>query len=186
MALLERVRRLRGLAEFIERGEFVDVEQVPHMPRWSGPPDNELRKLYVDEGLTTVEIAQRYDVTPGGVRARLVAAGVPMRSSRISLNDDEIRRLYVDEGWIMSEIADELGVTAGTVRNRLLAMGVKLRPKSTPSRRGTPQRCAPSDDEVRRLHVDEGLSVNTIASRLGVSRYIGQWVSLNLTAPGRA
>jgi DNA-directed RNA polymerase specialized sigma24 family protein len=72
-----------------------------------------------------------------------------------------LRRLYVDEQMTISQVAASLGVAPQTVHNRLVAAEIPRRPSpSTP-------RTDITDDEIRRLYVDQQWSAPEIAAHLG-------------------
>ena len=72
-----------------------------------------------------------------------------------------LRRLYVDEQMTISQVAASLGVAPQTVHNRLVAAQIPRRPSpSTP-------RTDITDDEIRRLYVDQQWSAPEIAAHLG-------------------
>lgn len=140
----------------------------PRGPSTPRPPEPAtLRRLYTDEGLTVAAVAARLGVAHGTAHKWLIAAGVPMRpplaTTRTDIDDEDIRRLYTSEGQTAAEIAAHLGCPTTTVYNRLQRLGVPRRP-ALPR-----QRARPTDDELRRLYEDEGLSLRQLARRFSVS-----------------
>ena len=131
------------------------------------PEPATLRRLYADEGLTVAAVAVRLGVAHGTAHKWLLAAGVPMRlpaaTPRTDVDDEDIRRLYVIEGWTAAEIAAHLDCPATTVYDRLQRLGVPRRP-AVPR-----QPTRPTDDDLRRLYSDEGLSLRQLAVRFSVS-----------------
>lgn len=115
----------------------------------------EMRRLYVDEGLTLKEIGVRFGITRQAVHLRFVKAGISRRSHNsqkfIDLNrqrneritrflDDhrsEIVKEYDDEMVPVSVIANRFGISHGVIRKYLIACGVKIR--STDSFRTYPE-----------------------------------------------
>jgi transposase len=74
---------------------------------------------------------------------------------------DRLRRLYVDQRLTISQIAASLGVAPQTVHNRLVAAKIPRRPSpSTP-------RTDITDDQIRRLYINQGWSAPEIASHFG-------------------
>src|SRR6266446_8923018 len=73
----------------------------------------------------------------------------------------DLVRLYCDEGLSLSEVARQLGWSPSAIYSRLVALGI--------ARRKAWARNAVETDaeELRRLYVDEGLSLNAIAGRYG-------------------
>jgi transposase-like protein len=73
----------------------------------------------------------------------------------------DLIRLYCDEGLSLSEVARQLGWSPSAIYSRLVALGI--------ARRKAWARNAVEADaaELRRLYVDEGLSLSAIAGRYG-------------------
>lgn len=96
---------------------------------------DELRRLYIDEGLTPVAIARRYGCSEGTVRKALHEANIPMRNLSqarrtlfgIEIEPDELRRWYLEEQQSAIEIAYRLGCSDATVRRRLKEYGIPIR-----------------------------------------------------------
>jgi transposase len=72
----------------------------------------------------------------------------------------QLRRRYVDEQMTISQIATSMGVAAQTVHNRLVAAQIPRR--ASPA---TP-RTDITNDEIRRLYLDQGWTAEEIASHL--------------------
>jgi len=77
--------------------------------------------------------------------------------------DATIRRWYGDDGLSIAKIALALNWSETAVRNRLVALGIARR---TPWARNA---VACEVEDLRRLYVDEGLSLEAIAQRYGCS-----------------
>jgi DNA-binding transcriptional regulator LsrR (DeoR family) len=104
-----------------------------HLP----PADTELRRCYLDEGLTTAQLAARYEVSATTAKRWLDRAGIPRRSARRSSRApgaEELRRLYQDEGLSTTQIAQRYGVAQQTAHGWLRAAGIPLRPAGPPVR----------------------------------------------------
>ena len=73
----------------------------------------------------------------------------------------DLVRLYCDEGLSLSEVARQLGWSPSAIYSRLVALGI--------ARRKARARNAVETDaeELRRMYVDERLSLNAIAGRYG-------------------
>jgi transposase len=104
-----------------------------HLP----PTDVELRRCYLDEGLTIAQVAARYGVSATTARRWLGNAGIPRRAARRSSrapSADELRRLYQDEGLSTTQIAQRHGVAQQTAHGWLRAAQIPLRPAGQPGR----------------------------------------------------
>lgn len=121
----------------------VDRTHVRRTPVAALPVDaDELGRLYVEEGLSTVDLAAWFGVDPSTVGERLKAAGVQMRprgggdraATRkvLAVSDDELARLYVEDELSTVELGDRFACSPTLVRRRLKAAGVQMRP---PTRR---------------------------------------------------
>jgi transposase-like protein len=80
------------------------------------------------------------------------------------IDEAELIRLYCDERLSLDEVALEFGWSAHILRNCLVALGVRIR---TPWERHAVE-CRVED--IRRLYVEEGLSLNAVAAALGCSQ----------------
>lgn len=94
-----------------------------------------LRRLYVEEGLTTEEVANELGVTGWTISRWLDECGIDTRNHgtrRYSeLWDEEyIRQKYWDEGMTMGEIADEIGCERASVGRAMDRLGIDKRSMS--------------------------------------------------------
>jgi DNA-binding CsgD family transcriptional regulator len=111
-------------------------------------PAQELRRLYVDEQRSPIQIAAAHGCTPETVRNWLAAFGIPKRNRsesrrlRIAQNGptgaekhaERLRKLWAVEGLTLNEIADALGagVTGRTVAKWGHSLGLPLRSTVAP------------------------------------------------------
>ncbi len=81
--------------------------------------------------------------------------------SSSDIPEADLVRLYCDQGLSLSEVARQLGWSPSAIYSRLVALGI--------ARRKASARNAVEADaaELRRLYVDEGLSLSAIAGRYG-------------------
>src|SRR5712691_132455 len=75
----------------------------------------------------------------------------------------DLVRLYCDDGLSLSEVARQLGWSPSAIYSRLVALGI--------ARRKAWARNAVETDaeELRRLYVEDGLSMTALAERCGCS-----------------
>ncbi|MDA8295419.1 MAG: hypothetical protein M0004_02315 [Actinomycetota bacterium] len=139
----------------------------------------ELRRLYLDEGLSTYAIAERLELDRQRVTRLLKSVGVEVRprgSGRRRRNggrdpglDALICQLYIDEEMSSEEIGAKLGIAGRAVRARLAMLGVERRPRGGVHR--TDRRTI-DPDQLESLYLCAGLTADEIGERLGVSRHI--------------
>ena len=85
----------------------------------------ELAHLYSGRRLSLAEIGSRYGHTADWVKARLVSAGVQIRSQGrqpAEVTPDQVRAL-LDQGLRVPQIADRLGVSETTVQKIIREQG---------------------------------------------------------------
>jgi transposase len=104
-----------------------------HLP----PADTELRRCYLDEGLTIAQLAARYGVSATTAKRWLDKAGIPRRAAgrrSRAPGAAELRRLYQKEGLSTTQIAQRHGVGQSTAHGWLRAAEIPLRPAGLPVR----------------------------------------------------
>ena len=159
-----------------------------------------MKKMFLDEGMTMSQIAEKCGVCLATVRKRLREAGVPplppgrckdsQRASRkgkcrpagashgkCPFGEDELRRMYLKEGMGAKEIAAEGGVSATTISRRLSEYGI---------RKDAWDAC-PGKEELGRMYIKEKMPVSAIAKALGVPEgRVGYWIrKLGLSRKGQ-
>ncbi len=100
------------------------------MPRQITIPCDELRRLYEDEHLGTVAIAQRYGCSATTISLHLRKCNILARPSRFqphTVSPEELRRLYLEEKLPIREIARRLGISVSTFNNRRRALNISRR-----------------------------------------------------------
>lgn len=98
------------------------------MKRLPMPPKDELRRLYLDERLSQLEIAHRLMTNETTVRRWLDAADLPRLGLHPWLNRptaEEMRRLHVDEKKSTEEIGRMFGVNGRTIRMWMEKAGIE-------------------------------------------------------------
>ncbi|HEY1119739.1 MAG TPA: hypothetical protein VGE43_18640, partial [Acidimicrobiales bacterium] len=90
----------------------------------------EMVRLYVEEHLTTGQIADIAGMSSGAVWARLRDAGVTFRQrgNPPKLDPEDLRRWYVDEGQSTVEIARRTGMSTSGVTAAMERAGIARRP----------------------------------------------------------
>lgn len=105
------------------------------------PNDEELRRLYIEEGLSLNEVAARVGYGRSTVARHLTALGVELRSKgrprgamQVFVDEKRLRQLYEREGMGVHAVADELQVSWSVVVHALDRLGIS-RHESGGSRR---------------------------------------------------
>jgi hypothetical protein len=104
------------------------VEQT--MARQIDVPCEELRRLYLEEGLGVARIGAALGRSASTISLWLRRCGIATRSGRFRRADVPrglLERLYLAEALPLREVAARLGVSVGTVSNRLRAYGIPRR-----------------------------------------------------------
>ena len=91
-----------------------------------------LEQLYLEEKLTTTEIAKQLGVSPAVISRRLRAYGIPTRTAadyyRINIPADELHRLYWGDNLSPDEIALVYHCAPETVLHRIHQADIALKP----------------------------------------------------------
>lgn len=93
-------------------------------------PEKELRQLYEKEGLTTPEIAKRYNCCSATVKKRLHGYNIkprPPGPPRVDLPKERLEKLYLKKGLSTWEIEKRHGYRRSTVHRKLKKYGIKTR-----------------------------------------------------------
>lgn len=125
---------------------------------------DELRRL-VDAGSTQAQLAARFAVASGTMCRWLAEAGIGDPDPRI--DHARLRHLYVDRELTAREVAIEFGTSHNRVIRELALAGIARRSRHDRRPRGA--RAAVTDEALRALYVDQGLSVRELRGVLGVS-----------------
>jgi transposase len=124
------------------------------------PPDDVLRRLYADEGLSLRQLAERFSVTPQAVHNWLVAADIPRRPPAAFEHEPDLPTLIAlyAEGWSGPQLARHFGCSTITIYRRLDRAGVPRRKD---------RRAVDRPDLL--AAVDAGLSATEMAARFHIS-----------------
>jgi transcriptional regulator of aromatic amino acid metabolism len=93
-------------------------------------PCDELRRLYLEDGLGVAQVALRLGCSAATISNRLRACGIAARSGRFAASRitlELLTQLYTVEGLPVAVIAARLGVSVGTIHNRRRAFGIPAR-----------------------------------------------------------
>lgn len=90
-----------------------------------------LRELYVEQGLSTVEVAERFDCHDSTISRKLREHGIardgPNHGNAMELPEDELVQLYVEEERTTYELADRYGCDPTVIERRLRWNDVEVR-----------------------------------------------------------
>lgn len=108
--------------------------EIPVRNRGNQPleiPEDRLRRLYVDLGLTTVEIAEEFDCHPGTIGRRLNEYGIETtgenHGNAVRIPKDELVESYVEDGNTTYELADRYDCDPTVIERRLRWYGIETR-----------------------------------------------------------
>lgn len=141
--------------------------------------EQELKELYENQRLSTIQIAKKWNVHSNVILCYLWAFGIPtnpkgrvsvikkaLRSNEIEGLKSELERMYLVEGLTTLEIAKKVNLTGQTVSRCLRSLGISDRFEgrrfsqklkvTMPSKKDTA-------NELKRLYIDDGLSIIQIA-----------------------
>lgn len=126
----------------------------------------DLVRLYVDEQLSTSQIARLVGKSSGAVWARLRNADVEFRQrgNAPKLDPIDLRRWYVEERQSTLDIARHTGMSTSGVTAALERAGINRRSLEA-------SELEMDDTELARLYVDERIDDDEIGRRYGVSTW---------------
>ena len=130
------------------------------MKGWSKgklPSLEELKRLYVEEGLTCTKIARMYGVTYTAVWYYIKPMKLPSHRFSIVPPDDILRKKLSDPTKSNLDLAKELEISQTTLSRHIHRLGLHR------------ERRFRNDEELRRLYLEEKMSGKEIAERLGAS-----------------
>lgn len=115
-----------------------------------------LRKLYIDDFLSTTEIARRYGYSRDGILWRIKKFGIPLRRYKVKgLDITNLQILYVERKWSTIKIAKHLKCNDESVRQQLIKHGVPIRTKTEAGRVKimTPEHLAKLREGARKINL---------------------------------
>lgn len=146
------------------RGAGVEFRQRGRAPRLEAA---DLRRWYIEEGQSTLDIAQHTGMSTSGVTSALERAGIdrrPLEASELELTDAELAGLYLDERVDDDEIGRRYGVPTWTVRQRLRTAGIR-RPNGALPGGDVPM---PAITDLKQLYETEQRTLADIGAQYGV------------------
>ena len=165
--------------------EANNIDIVPAGQRQTRIDVDEVRRLYVDERLTTSQIADTLDVSVSGIRSTMDRHGIKTRSNTpLTVTPTELQR-HLDHGFSNTEIAAIHGVNTWAVTKRIRDLGLR-RPTAAP------QYEAPPDEELKNKYLVEKQTILAIAEHYGTTHStIRDWleridVTIGIDRPGTA
>jgi len=110
----------------------IETKPQNHGEPWTD--GEKLRELYVEERLTTYEIADRFDTSSSTISAALERHGIEARSGGSGLehgqpwhDESNLRELYVNQQLTAEEVGERLGCSQSTVLLQLRKFGIPRR-----------------------------------------------------------
>lgn len=110
------------------------IETKPQNYGEAWADEERLRKLYVEDRMTTYEIAEKFDVNDTTISRALDRNGIQSRSGGSGLepnqpwhDEDTLRELYVEEKLTAEEIGERLGCSQATVLLNMRECGIPRR-----------------------------------------------------------
>lgn len=117
------------------------IERENHYVQYNDTLDDEWISLYLDEGLSTFEIAKRFNCSHNTVKKHLRRCGIDIRdmsdAQRISHNldilpcevqdYDTMHALYVDQHLSLKDLGSKYDCAPHAIRKRLTKLGINIR-----------------------------------------------------------
>jgi len=158
------------------------------------PSDEQLRKWYIDEKMSSKEIAETVGIHYSSIVNWLKKANITRRSAseakilsntkkgtckrKKKISDVELCRLYIEERNSTNEIGKILSVNGSTVLSWLKDAGIPIRNQyeaKLAQHRKEIER--PSDEQLRKWYVEEKMNTYEIGELVGVSyNLINKWL----------
>jgi predicted DNA-binding protein YlxM (UPF0122 family) len=122
-----------------------------------------LVKLYVNEGLSTYQVAKRFNCHATVIQKRLKENGIKLRKpkQKIIISKDRLIDLYVKQGFSVTDTARKLGISHCAAYNKLKENGIGPRKKNLLNI---------TKEELYNLYVKENLSPQKIAEKFNSNK----------------
>ncbi len=173
---------LRAYGLRTKKSEKLQIPIVDSVPTTN--LEQELRTLYVIQGLSTVDIGSLWQTHSNTIIFFLRAFNIPIRAKgKMSLLDlakyqqtfealkNDLYRMYIDENKTTAEIAELMKLKPHTILNYLKTLGINCQnvgKRFANHKHSMPASVQEIETELRRLYVDEQKSLLDIAQLWGV------------------
>jgi len=123
----EKAEKLREARE-----EIKEIEPAKNRNALKDVTKEELEKLYVQQGKSLAEVAERYGVHKGSISDKMQKLGIPRRpqgsTSKLSRESKEkLEELYWEKEMSLADIGEKYGVAGNTVLHRMKEEGIPRR-----------------------------------------------------------
>lgn len=138
--------------------------KILYMSKKMSISKTKLRRLYVEDGLSTYKISKIYGCDPSVIQNRLREYSIPLRQpkTRIKISKKLLKELYWKRGLSTYGIAKETGLGRTTIYGKLIEYGIETRPKKIVSISRT---------RLKKLY-DKGMTVSRIADMYGCAHSV--------------
>ena len=145
------------------------------------PTRDELKRMYIDERMSTWKIAERLGISNRTVYNFLIEYRIEPKKARelpkgfVKPTRDELKRMYIDERMSTWKIGKKLRVSQMTVSRLLGEYEIETRDRS--ETRLPEGFTKPTKEELEKMYVDERTSMREIEKKLGVSdTFVYTWL----------
>lgn len=122
-------------------------------------PD-EIKSLYINEGLTIKDIAKRFNCSNNTILKRLHSYGISIRTERINISKEELESMYIRDKLTIYQIGQKFGCDAVTILNRLNHYNIPTRKKGE-SNVGRYKVEIPVE-EIKNLYIERKIPISKI------------------------
>lgn len=123
-------------------------------------PKQEVKRLYVEEGLNLTQIAKMFRCSADTVKRRLKSMNIPIRSRNVTISDDEMLAMFNKYGGSVRSLARHFDCSRATIKNRLYKLGLEYATTTN----------KPLEEAYILRRYKDGDSIKSIAEATKVSR----------------
>lgn len=133
-------------------------------------PKKELRYLYLEENLSPVRLADKFNCSERVIYSRLHEYDIPLRRrrERPDITKEKLEKLYIDEELNISDVAEKVSCTKSTVWMKLKQFDINTRTRSEAN--SGKYEIQISKRELKSLYLDKKLSTSEIAEKFSCSK----------------